>query len=268
MNLENELEHEQEYIVNRLQKQLSAVTAEKAQLEAKLNDEHRGLFDTLDASLVKLKGMGDTGKEMHVPMDSMAKEISQLRQQQEEFDTERKKFKEKNSMLREDLNKRKSENHRLQQKIMREHHKCKEMTDAKVNLEKTREIDLERLYNLASSSRAHPRASSPILSFVRDRSRTSSTYTSDCEGDDHSVSEFNPYGPSASPGNRSRTSSRASSGQKPRPLLVGRTPSPTMLQARGRNNSGDGPSPKGNNRSPKEQPGLKERPPQPPQIPE
>ena len=126
VTLENELEHEQEYIVNRLQKQLTAVTAEKEVLQSKLQEEHSGLFDTLDASLSRLKGMGqeaDQGK--------MMSEIRALRLQQEEFEKERSSFKQRNARLREDLDKRKSENNRLQAKIMREHSKNKEIADAK-----------------------------------------------------------------------------------------------------------------------------------------
>lgn len=231
VQLENELEHEQEYIVNKLQKQLGIVTAEKSKLEAKLRDESHGLFDTLDASLTRLKGMGED--ERIKAMERMTQEIRSLRSQQEKFDKERTDFKVRNGSLREDLNKLRSQNNRLQQKIMAEHSKLKEITDAKTLLEQNREIDLERLYNLGSTlkldqSGNNRRASSPILTFVRDRSRTSSTYTSDCEGDETFMH-------SGSPGNRSRASSRssrASSRQKPRsPEMrerLGRTPSPNM----------------------------------------
>jgi len=238
VQLENELEHEQEYIVNKLQKQLRVITAEKSKLEAKLRDESHGLFDTLDASLTRLKGMGED--ERIKAMERMTTEIRSLRSQQEKFDKERSDFQTKNGSLREDLNKLRSQNNRLQQKIMAEHSKLKEITDAKTLLEQNREIDLERLYNLGSTlkldhSGNNRRASSPILTFVRDRSRTSSTYTSDCEGDESFMH-------SASPGTRSRASSRssrASSRQKPRSPeareRVGRTPSPNILAGRGAN---------------------------------
>ena len=261
MTLENELENEQEYIVNRLQKQLTIVTAEKKQLEAKLQDEQSGLFDTLDASLVRLKGT--MPKTRADEQEKMASEISQLRQQQSDFEKERADYRQRNARLRDDLEKRKAENNRLQQKIMREHNKFREISDAKTLLERNQEMDLEALYNLAiaEQSKGERRASSPILSFVRDRSRTSSTYTSDHEGDD-----MTPGCPSASPGNRSRTSSRASSGQKLRPLLEHpqfggpRTPSPSGPHGRrGRANSHEA-SPGQKQRW---QPSLKDRPGQP-----
>lgn len=156
----------------------------------------------------------------------MASEIKMLRQQQEAFDKERASYKERNTHLKEDLNKLKANNQRLQQKICTEHKKCKEMADAKVQLEANREIDLELLYNLGCNLN-HPRASSPILSFVRDRcSSASSCYTSDDEG--HLCS--------ASPG-RSRASSRGSdrsgpkfSGTNTRKKVMGRTPSPPILK--------------------------------------
>jgi len=258
VSLENELEHEQEYIVNRLQKQLSVVTAEKEALQSKLQEEHSGLVDTLDASLARLKIAGQES----AGQGKMMQEIKSLRQQQDDFEKERSSYKQRNSRLREDLDKRKSENNRLQAKIMREHSKNKEISDAKALLEQNRETDLERLYNIAvnaqegrgppqASAGAVARASSPLLSFVRDRSRTSSAYTSDCEGED--------AGFSASPGHRSRTSSRASSGQKPRPLLVDRTPSPTLLaqERRVRANSNEASPP---TRMAGSQPSVKDRP--------
>jgi hypothetical protein len=192
------------------------------QLQEKLQLEQSGLFDTLSMSLSRLKGM--EGKADASQMERMNLEIQGLRHQQEDFDRERAKYKERNASLREDLNKRKSENNRLQGKIMREHQKFKDMADHKTMLEQNREMDLEALYNIASKAGVHPRASSPILSFVRDRSRTSSTYTSDCEGESE-----NP-GASPSPGSSHRTSrasSRASSGQRPRPFPL-RTPSPHL----------------------------------------
>ena len=100
--------------------------------------------------------------------------VQLVRSQQEKFDKERSDFQTKNGSLREDLNKLRSQNNRLQQKIMAEHSKLKEITDAKTLLEQNREIDLERLYNLGSTlkldhSGNNRRASSPILTFVRDR---------------------------------------------------------------------------------------------------
>lgn len=233
VELENQLEHEQEYIVNRLQKQLTAVTAEKMKLEVKLNDEHCKMVDTLDASLKQLASSG-THDEQSV-IGSMANEIKSLRQQQEAFAKERTDYRARNSELLEDLTTLKNTNDKLRNTLEKEQLKYKEMAESKVELEATREMDLECLYNLGAHMKTvDHRAASPrerVLAYVHDRSiRDRSSSCTSCTSDDDSMLH------SASPGSRSRTSSRASSSHKHRPThlhAVRRTPSPPVARARG-----------------------------------
>ena len=111
IELENQLEQEEEYIVNQLQKKLLKLQQEKADLERRLEDEresHESLLQTRE----------ELYRAMHMN-EELQRELQQLR----------------------------GENFGLTQKIAKEHEKLLLISQAKAKLEQGLELEDERSFN-------------------------------------------------------------------------------------------------------------------------
>lgn len=111
IELENQLEQEEEYIVNELQKKLSKLQAEKHELELRLLEE----------------------RESHETLRRTQSQLSKAQQQ--------------NQDLQKELAGVRSENFGLTQKIAKEHQQLLTISTAKAQLEHGLEMDDERAFN-------------------------------------------------------------------------------------------------------------------------
>jgi len=196
VDLENKLEQEEEYIVNKLQKQLSELRDEKSKLEKKLEDESRSAsgksFQDLTAEVRILR-------EKTISKDNV---ISQQIQQ--------------NNKLREEVRSLKQDVFIWQQKVFREKEKLDSITQTTVQLEATREIDLENQFNKGSTHDINrlKRLSATYLPLrhARERSLSSPVYpVFDQNGNVSSVSTvpLSPITPTSSPSRAFRSHSQS-----------------------------------------------------------
>jgi len=197
VDLENKLEQEEEYIVNKLQKQLSELRDEKSKLEKKLEDESRSAsgksFQDLTAEVRILR-------EKTISKDNI---ISQQIQQ--------------NNKLREEVRSLKQDVFIWQQKVFREKEKLDSITQTTVQVEATREIDLENQFNKGSTHDINrlKRLSAtyvPSSRHTRERSLSSPVYpVFDQNGNVSSVSTvpLSPTTPSSAPGRAFRSNSQS-----------------------------------------------------------
>jgi hypothetical protein len=118
------LEQEEEYIVNKLRKELEKIQHEKDVLEKKLDEE----------------------KEQHEKYKLMQKELDESRQKISQYKEEFENTEKKNLTLKEKLKRLKTDNFVLEQKIAKEHSKLQEITNEKMLLERGAEIDDERQF--------------------------------------------------------------------------------------------------------------------------
>jgi hypothetical protein len=109
--LENQLEQEEEYIVNELQKKLAKLQAEKAALEARLQEE----------------------RESHETLRKTQTQLAKATQQNQE--------------LQRELSAVRGENFGLTQKISKEHQMLVSIAQAKAKLEQGIELEDERAFN-------------------------------------------------------------------------------------------------------------------------
>lgn len=150
IELENQLEQEEEYIVNELQKKLSKLQAEKAALEARLLEE----------------------RESH---ETLRKTQSQLAKAQQQ-----------NADLQKELLSVRSENFGLTQRISKEQQLLQSIATEKAMLEHGLEMETERAFNLEQRRLMSPDGGdSPSRPGGRHRTRSQSLPVHDPEAPTH-----------------------------------------------------------------------------------
>mmetsp|Transcript_31390 Transcript_31390/g.72199 ORF Transcript_31390/g.72199 Transcript_31390/m.72199 type:complete len:366 (-) Transcript_31390:118-1215(-) len=146
--LENQLESEQEYISNKLQKQIQEVQAEKRTLEIKLEEEHKLLAQkdlekkTLQKSLQDLQNHIEEQQECIT--NKLQKQISELSAEKAKAEERLQVQSRGHEKLQGDLLRLQNENYVLNQRIKREHDKYVEMNKDRARLFQGWEMQLER----------------------------------------------------------------------------------------------------------------------------
>jgi len=168
--------------VNKLQKQLSELRDEKSKLEKKLEDESRSASG---------KSFQDLTTEVRILREKTISKDNIISQQMQQ-----------NNKLREEVRSLKQDVFIWQQKVFREKEKLDSITQTTVQLEATREIDLEKLSATYLPSSKH----------ARERSLSSPVYpVFDQNGNVSSVSTvpLSPTTPTSAPGRAFRSNSQS-----------------------------------------------------------
>jgi hypothetical protein len=143
------LEHEEEYIVNKLQKQLLEAKCSKDALQEKLNQEREAIVKTLSEILVKIGTKNDDlTKELEI-------QISTLSQQQDSLTKDTREYSEKNSQLRDDLYKVQADSFLLEQKLRREVHRRENLNKELIDSETSKEFIQESMFNQVERKKPH-----------------------------------------------------------------------------------------------------------------
>jgi len=197
VDLENKLEQEEEYIVNKLQKQLSELREEKSKLEKKLEDESR---------LPPGKTVQDLIQEIRLLRERVFSKDSVISQQKHEVQ----KLQEEVRTLKQDV-------FIWQQKVFREKEKLDSITQTTIQLEATREMDLENQFNKSASSHDMNRLKRlsatflPLRHHSRERSLSSPVYpVFDQNGNVSGVQ----LSPTSAPSRTVRSNSQSKEGEK------------------------------------------------------
>lgn len=154
-------------------------------MEARLNEEGGDLLQALEASVERLKKdeTFEVGDEQARLLDRMVAEIANLKQAKQHTEQERVDSRAKHEDAKQELVKLRRENSALKHKVAEEHAQLQKVGAEKARLEQEREEDLERLYNMGYAvSASNPDASTPIFSYVRNRSNSVSSQESSKSG--------------------------------------------------------------------------------------
>eukprot|EP01120_Amphizonella_sp_Union-15-10_P006015 TRINITY_DN1863_c0_g1_i1.p1 TRINITY_DN1863_c0_g1~~TRINITY_DN1863_c0_g1_i1.p1 ORF type:complete len:369 (+),score=90.38 TRINITY_DN1863_c0_g1_i1:81-1187(+) len=138
-----QVEEEEEFLTNTLQRKLKKLLQEKVDLETELEIEEEYLVNKLQKQL----------KGIELEKDKMKIEMESVRKQMHEFKKQCDSYTEKNENLKKELSQLKNHNFLLQQKIQEQKQRLTEITNKKLELERLEEITAERRFNIEATQR-------------------------------------------------------------------------------------------------------------------
>jgi len=242
VDLESALEREQEYVVNKLQRQMAQVNEDKRQLEKKLQEGNIGLIEQMEQAISRIRS-GSFESDNNSPSTTPtcgeeARLLSQLQEMGREIrllkaaqNSNERRFseringdKEQEAGAAEELQRLRHQNYILGQKIIREAEKFEELKHKNANLESYSEFAHERIFNITSAPA--PGTTSNVTA-RRHSSRTGAALAEAAATLEHNAGELDPQQRVASPVHTSSRTTTPSTSPFLGPMSPG--PVPTSL---------------------------------------
>ncbi|KAG2392321.1 hypothetical protein C9374_012573 [Naegleria lovaniensis] len=151
-SIENQLKQDKEYIVTKLRKQLEDVLSEKYQIEKQIEKERSEVLSGVQTILQNIK----TDQSNQDVVQKLIEQVEILNREQQRLAHDSEKYRQKNLALLKEYSRLESENFILEQKILREKEKRKEIESQKLKDEFDLEISSEREFNQTIKNKSLP----------------------------------------------------------------------------------------------------------------
>jgi len=146
-----EIEQEEEFLTNTLQKKLAKLLEEKVDLEKQLEEEEEYLVNKLQLRLDQVtkekSELNSQFEKKNLEFNKLSQEQGNMRKKIEEQEKMQKNYVENNEIVKNQLLKLKKENFNLTQHVRKEKEKLANLKNDIAVIETENELDLERQFN-------------------------------------------------------------------------------------------------------------------------